>query len=147
MTSARWATHLLEERRGLPEDVSSLLQLPLLFDEGLPTRIHLPDPVLVLLELEVELVDGLRASRSDRDERWGRVETGDVNGGTGDGGDLGAEESESSVHLVKSADVADEGTLEGIDVRVELEKEARSTGVVQSQPLVAEEPAIGRKTR
>jgi hypothetical protein len=112
----------LEEDGRFPQDALGLLELPLLLDQGLPTRVHLSQPALVLGELVVEVVDRLRTSRADGDKGRGRFEGRDVDERRGDGVDLGGEEPDSTFHLVESSDVTDKGSLEGVDLGVELER-------------------------
>lgn len=74
----------------------------------------------MLLKLDVELVDGLGTSGTDGDEGRDGGKGRDVDRRGGDGVDLRAEETDSTFHLVESSDVSYEGSLEGVDVGVEL---------------------------
>ena len=97
--------------------------------------VHLPESALVLLELDVELVDRLRSSRSDGDEWRDRGQRGDVDGWGDDAVNLGGEEPDPPVHLVQSADVADKRSLERVHLGVQLRDDrARSDPRLTTTP-------------
>lgn len=113
------STYLVEELCSLTQDVPCLYQLPQTLAEELVALVHLRQARLMLRQLHVEFVDGLRRTWSDRDERGGVVQR-----AHGDGFllllELTRKEAHSAGHLVNAANFAHVGTLERIDIRVQL---------------------------
>ena len=116
-------THLLEENRGLTKDMPGLDKLSKALAKQLVAFVHLRKTGFVLRELHIQLVDGLRSTRTDSHERRRVVE-----GANSDGFllllNLRGKEADATGHLVDAADLTDEGTLEGIDVGVQLRASA-----------------------
>lgn len=105
----------VEEGTGLDEDVAEFNELDLLLGQAL-VRLHkLVDTLLKLVSAESKLVDlvGVRGGSNVG-----------VSGNSLDLDasllDLGVEEAELTLNVVKTTDLLDEGTLEGVDVRIEL---------------------------
>lgn len=116
-------TYPVKEDGRLTKDVASLDQFPKPLAEKLVALVHLHQPRLMLGELDVQFVDGLRSARADSDE-GGRV----VQRAYGNEVllllNLALEEADAAGHLVDAANLTDEGALERIDIGIQLRMDA-----------------------
>jgi hypothetical protein len=112
---------LIEEDGRLAEDMTGFLELQQTLLKRVVAVVHLTDAIFVISQLGAQF---LHLQRSSTRSAFGEVEEGQgrLEGTDRDllGLHLGLQEADSAVHLVKAADVGDEGTLERSDVRVEL---------------------------
>lgn len=115
----RLRLRLVEKDRSLPQDVPSFSQLPRPLTQGSVVLVELRQLLLVLCQGGVELVDGLRSTRTGGDEWYAVVESLD--------GydvlflfDLGGEKARAAGHVVDASNFTDERALEGVHAGIEL---------------------------
>ena len=109
--------HLIKKHRRLSQNMPRLNQLLRSLTERLITLIHRSQPQLMLRQRRIQLINRLRSTRANSDQRGALVQRPygyDVLLLC----DLGREEADTTGHLVDAPDFAHEGTLEWVDAWV-----------------------------
>lgn len=102
--------------------------------QQLITIIHLRQARLMVSELHVKLVNSLRSTRSNSNERSRIIKRANryrllllL--------DLTCEEPDTSRHLVNATNFANEGTLEGIDIGIQLSRMVRKLQLLEHEGM------------
>ena len=111
--------YLVKEDGSLSQHMPSLDELLHPITQDLVTFVHLGQARFMLRELHVQFINGLSSSRPNSDERC-RV----IQRSYGDRFllllDLIAEETDATCHFVDTPNLPDKGTLERVDIGVQL---------------------------